>query len=151
MKMDLKGSEEIAVSRRALWQGLNDPDVLARCIPGCTLMVETAPDAYDVKLQLKVAAVGGSFEGKVRLFDKAPPEACRITVSGEGTLGTGTGTASFTIVETGAGASRLDYEGEGEIGGLVVGVGQRVLGSVAKQLTKRFFTALRAHFADGAP
>lgn len=144
MKIELKGSEAFAVSRRALWNGLNDPAVLTKCIPGCTGMVESGPDAYDVTLQLKVSAVGGSFGGKVRLFDKAPPETCRITVSGEGTLGTGTGTAAFSIAETADGVS-LDYEGEGEIGGLVVGVGQRVLGAVAKQLTRRFFTALRAH------
>ncbi|MBM9593185.1 SRPBCC family protein [Roseitranquillus sediminis] len=148
MKMELKGSEEIAASREALWEGLNDPAVLTKCIPGCKEMVETGPDAYEVKLQLKVAAVGGSFDGKVRLHDKEEPVHCRITISGGGSLGTGNGTAEFRIEETGPGTSRLDYEGTGEIGGLVAGVGQRVLGSVAKHLTKQFFTALRKHFAE---
>lgn len=148
MKMELKGSEEIEASARALWDGLNDPAVLTKCIPGCKEMVETGPDSYDVKMQLRVAAVGGSFDGKVKLFDKDEPVRCHISVSGGGTLGTGTGTAEFTIVETGVGTSRLDYQGTGEIGGLVAGVGQRVLGSVAKHLTKQFFTALRKHFAE---
>jgi len=148
MKMELNGSEEIAASKEQLWEGLNDPDVLTKCIPGCTAMVETAPDSYDVTMQLKVAAVGGSFDGKVALSDKVEPERCRIAVSGAGSLGTGSGTAEFTITEIDAGRSRLDYAGTGEIGGLVAGVGQRILGSVAKHLTKQFFTALRKHFAD---
>ena len=148
MKMELKGTEEIAASRERLWEGLNDPDVLTKCIPGCKEMVETAPDAYDVTMQLKVAAVGGDFDGKVALSDKVPPETCQITVSGAGSLGTGTGTAQFTITETGENTSTLDYAGTGEIGGLVAGVGQRVLGSVAKHLTKQFFTALRKHFSE---
>ncbi|MCU4652027.1 carbon monoxide dehydrogenase subunit G [Roseibacterium sp. SDUM158016] len=148
MHMDISGSEEIEASRQRLWEGLNDPDVLTKCIPGCRKMTETAPDAYDVELELKVAAVGGSFNGTVALTHKRPPEYCRITVSGEGSLGTGTGTAEFTIVETGPETCRLDYSGEGEIGGLVAGVGQRILKSVAKHLTKQFFKDLRKHFDE---
>lgn len=148
MHMDLSGSEEIEASLEMLWQGLNDPDVLTKCIPGCKKMTETGPDQYDVEMQLKVAAVGGSFNGAISLTDKTPPEHCRITVSGEGSLGTGTGTAQFTIVETGPNTCRLDYSGEGEIGGLVAGVGQRILKSVSKHLTKQFFKDLRKHFAQ---
>ena len=48
---------------------------------------EIAPDAYKVEMQLRVAAVGGSFEGEIALSDKAPPRACSIKVSGAGTLG----------------------------------------------------------------
>lgn len=148
MKMELEGSEEIAASVQELWDGLNDPDVLTKCIPGCREMRETAPDTYDVTMQLKVAAVGGSFEGKVALSDKQEPASCRIAVSGAGSLGTGSGTAQFTITEIDAQTARLDYSGSGEIGGLVAGVGQRILGSVSKHLTKQFFTALRKHFAE---
>lgn len=148
MKMELNGSEEIEAGVADLWEALNDPVVLTKCVPGCKEMVETAPDSYDVTMQLKVAAVGGSFDGKIALTDKVEPSHCRITVSGEGSLGTGNGTAEFTITGIDANTSRLDYTGSGEIGGLVAGVGQRILGSVAKHLTKQFFTALRKHFAE---
>ena len=148
MHVDLAGSEEIEATQQELWVGLNDPDVLTKCIPGCQSMTETGPDQYHVEMQLKVAAVGGSFDGTIGLSEKTPPEHCRITVSGEGTLGTGSGTAQFTIVETGPETCRLDYSGEGEIGGLVAGVGQRILGSVSKHLTKQFFKDLRKHFAE---
>ncbi|GGE31025.1 carbon monoxide dehydrogenase [Agaricicola taiwanensis] len=148
MKMELSGSEEVEAGREALWTALNDPDVLARCIPGCKEMMETAQDSYDVKLGLKVAAVSGSFDGKVALTEKVPPETCWLSVSGGGTLGTGNGSARFTITEISADRSRLDYSGEGEIGGLVAGVGQRVLKSVSKHLTNQFFVSLRNHFSQ---
>lgn len=147
MKMELKGSEEIAASRQALWDGLNDPQVLTKCIPGCRSMRETGPDAYDVEMQLKVAAVGGSFSGAVSLHDKKEPESCRIELTGGGTLGTGRGSAEFTITGAGPDSALLEYSCSGEIGGLVAGVGQRVLGSVAKHLARQFFTALRKHYA----
>jgi carbon monoxide dehydrogenase subunit G len=143
MKLDIGGVETIRAPVEALWKALNDPAVLTRCIPGCKAMTEIAPDAYKVEMQLRVAAVGGSFEGEISLSDKAAPKACSIKVSGAGTLGHGNGGARFEIAPEGADASRLTFQGNGEIGGLVAGVGQRILSSVSKHLVGRFFVALR--------
>ncbi len=146
MKLDIGGVETIQVPAEALWKALNDPAVLTRCIPGCKTMVETEPDTYKVEMQLRVAAVGGSFEGEIALSDKAPPKACSIKVSGAGTLGHGNGSARFEIEPDGPDASHLTFNGVGEIGGLVAGVGQRILSSVSKHLVGRFFTSLRKEF-----
>jgi carbon monoxide dehydrogenase subunit G len=146
VKLDIGGNETIQAPVDALWKALNDPAVLTRCIPGCKAMVEIAPDAYKVEMQLRVAAVGGTFEGEIALSDKEPPKACHIKVSGAGTLGHGNGGARFEIAPEGVGASKLTYQGVGEIGGLVAGVGQRILSSVSKHLVGRFFTALRKEF-----
>jgi carbon monoxide dehydrogenase subunit G len=143
MKLDIGGVEKIQVPAERLWKALNDSIVLTRCIPGCKTMTEIAPDAYKVEMQLRVAAVGGSFEGEIALSDKVPPTACSIKVSGAGTLGHGHGNARFEIAPEGPDASRLSFQGVGEIGGLVAGVGQRILSSVSKHLVGRFFTALR--------
>jgi carbon monoxide dehydrogenase subunit G len=153
MKLDIGGSEVIQAPVEALWAALNDPVVLTRCVPGCKSMTETAPDAYKVDMQLRVAAVGGSFEGEIALSDKEPPKSCSIKVSGAGTLGHGNGSARFELTPEGANATKLTYQGVGEIGGLVAGVGQRILGSVSKHLIGKFFTALRKEFeapAQGA-
>jgi carbon monoxide dehydrogenase subunit G len=153
MKLDIGGSEIIQAPIEVLWVALNDPAVLTRCVPGCKSMTETAPDAYKVDMQLRVAAVGGSFEGEIALSDKEAPKSCSIKVSGAGTLGHGNGSARFELTEEGPNATKLTYQGVGEIGGLVAGVGQRILGSVSKHLIGKFFTALRKEFeapAQGA-
>jgi carbon monoxide dehydrogenase subunit G len=146
MKLDIGGTETIAAPVEALWVALNDPRVLTRCVPGCKAMTETAPDAYKLDMQLRVAAISGSFEGEIALLDKVAPKACSIRVSGAGTLGHGSGTARFEIASDGENVSRLTYQGSGEIGGLVAGVGQRMLSSVSKHLIGRFFTTLRKEF-----
>ena len=146
MKLDIGGNEVIPGSVEALWAALNDPKVLTRCIPGCKSMVEIGPDTYKVDMQLRVAAVGGSFEGEISLADKQPPRTCSIKVSGAGTLGHGNGSAHFEIEPDGENGCRLVYKGGGEIGGLVAGVGQRILSSVSKHLIGRFFAALRKEF-----
>src|SRR6187431_1344307 len=114
MKLDIGGEETVQASVEQLWSALNDPLVLTRCIPGCKAMIETSPDNYKVEMQLRVAAVGGSFEGEISLFDKVPPKTCSIKVSGAGTLGHGNGSARFEIASEGPDASRLSFHGNGE-------------------------------------
>ena len=143
MKLDLAGKEVIDAPIEQVWTSLNDPEFLTRCIPGCRSMQEVAPDSYVVRLDLKVASVGGSFEGKVALSDKVVPEQCRIVISGSGTLGHGSGEARFTLAPADNG-TLLVYDGAGEIGGLVAGVGQRVLRGVSKHLVGKFFKSVRS-------
>src|SRR5258708_23729887 len=123
MKLDIGGVEKIQAPVEALWRALNDPIVLTRCIPGCKTMTEIAPDAYKVEMQLRVAAVGGSFEGEIALSGKAPPKACSINVSGAGTLGHGNRSARFGIAPDGDQGAHLTFQGAGEIGGEGVGPG----------------------------
>lgn len=146
MKLDIGGTETISAPIETLWKALNDPQVLTRCVPGCKSMTETSPDTYKLEMQLRVAAVSGSFEGEIALYDKDAPKTCCIKVSGAGTLGHGNGIARFEITPSGAQVSCLTYQGVGEIGGLVAGVGQRILSSVSKHLIGRFFVALRKEF-----
>jgi uncharacterized protein len=150
VKLDIGGKELIAAPLERVWGSLNDPAFLARSIPGCRSMTEIAPDRYAVRLDLKVASVGGSFEGSIVLSDKTPPLRCAISISGSGTLGHGSGEARFTL-SSAEGGTLLAYEGDGEIGGLVAGVGQRVLRGVAKHLIGKFFTAVRGELSDAGP
>ena len=146
MKLDIGGEEKFDTSIDALWAALNDPAVLQKCIPGCKEMTPTGEDQFKLLLNLKVASVGGSFEGAIALSEKQPPAQCRITVSGEGSLGHGNGGATFSLASDG-GQTVMRYAGEGEIGGLVAGVGQRILKGVAKHLVGQFFKGLRAELA----
>ena len=150
MKLDIGGKEVIAAPLERVWISVNDPAFLSRCIPGCREMRELSPDKYAVQMDLKVASVGGSFAGEIALSDKAAPQACRIAISGSGTLGHGTGEARFTL-EPAQNGTLLVYEGAGEIGGLVAGVGQRVLRGVSKHLIGKFFKSVRSELETAAP
>ena len=151
MKLKLSGSETIDVSSKFLWNAIIDPKILKECIPGCHEMNEVANGEYKILLNLKVGAVGGSFDGKVKLSDQNPPISCKLHLSGGGTLGTGIGFANIIIDEKVKGTSLMSYEGEGEVGGLVAGVGQRVLLGVAKHLVKKFFSSFKTNLLKNIP
>jgi carbon monoxide dehydrogenase subunit G len=149
VKLEIGGEERFEASIERIWTMVNDPAVLQRCIPGCKSMTETAPDQYKIELNLKVASVGGTMEGAIGLSEKTPPSRCRIQVEGAGTLGTGKGDAIFELREDG-GQVVMKYEGTGDVGGLVAGVGQRILKGVAKHLIGKFFTAFRGEIQKAA-
>ena len=150
MKLEIGGEENFEVPIETLWSALNDPAVLKKCIPGCKDMIPEGGDRFKLILNLKVASVGGSFEGEISLADKQPPAQCKVAVSGSGTLGQGSGSATFSLEQQPA-ATLMRYCGEGEIGGLVAGVGQRILKGVAKHLIKQFFTSLRREVTAAPP
>ena len=147
MKLEIGGEETFAVPVERLWTALNDPAVLEKCIPGCNSMVPDGEDRFRILLNLKVASVGGTLEGDIRLSDKIVPTQCRLTVAGSGTLGHGEGHATFSLAAGTAEGAIMRYAGEGEIGGLVAGVGQRILRGVAKHLIGQFFAAFRRAIA----
>ena len=146
--MDLKmtGSEIIDTNSLNLWEALLDANVLKDCIPGCEDMIEVNESEYNLKLNLKVGAVGGSFEGLIKLTELNKPKSCKLNLSGGGSLGNGKGIARITIEEKSPNSCILIYEAEGNVGGLVAGVGQRVTLGVAKHLAKKFFSSLKKPF-----
>ena len=73
--MKLEGSYEIPVPRERVWAGFLDPETLRQAIPGCEKLEAMGNDEYKATLKIGVAAIKGTFEGRVRLFDQHPPES----------------------------------------------------------------------------
>lgn len=142
MALELAGERKIALAREALWMLLNDPNVLVKAIPGCNTVEPAGEDCYRMGLKLQVGSVGGSYLGTVSIREKEEPASYVLKIEGEGSLGFMKGTARFDIVATDANESLLKYAGSAEVGGVVAGVGQRVLSGVAKFLATQFFKNL---------
>ena len=82
--MKLEGSYDVKAPRPKVWNAFLDPDTLRQAIPGCEKLDLIGPDEYKATLKIGVAAVKGTFEGKVRLLDKTPPESYRLSAEGSG-------------------------------------------------------------------
>jgi carbon monoxide dehydrogenase subunit G len=147
--LELKGEQRLPVSQRELWRLLNDPEVLAKTIPGCNAVRRIAEDKYEMGLKLQVANVSGEYLGGVSIHEKREPEHYVLAVEGQGSIGFMKGSAAFDLEPQGDQATLLRYAGSAEVGGVAAGVGQRVLSGVAKYLVGRFFKALEKHILDG--
>jgi carbon monoxide dehydrogenase subunit G len=139
--MKLEGSHDIPAPRERVWSAFLDPEVLKQAIPGCEKLEAVGDGEYKATMKIGVAAVKGTFEGKVRLFDLKPPESYRMAVEGSGGPGFIRGETQITLSDA-EGGTRVSYTADVQVGGLIAGVGQRMLGGVSKMMADQFFNRM---------
>jgi carbon monoxide dehydrogenase subunit G len=142
--MKLAGEAVLHAPVDRVWAALRDPAVLVATIPGCERLVATGPDSYDMTVTAGVASIKGSYAGTVSLTELAEPNTFRMSASGAGGPGTVSADVTVTLTEAGdAGqGTRLCYDADAVIGGVIGGVGQRMLIGVAKKLAGEFFAGV---------
>jgi carbon monoxide dehydrogenase subunit G len=120
---------------------LQDPQVLAKSMPGCDELMLIGPDEYQMKMKMSISSVQGLFAGKVRIEDPYPPHSFKLVVEGTGKVGfmKGTGVLSLTPHD---GFTEVGYHGDVQVGGMIAGVGQRLVETTAKFVIRKFFEKL---------
>jgi carbon monoxide dehydrogenase subunit G len=139
--MKLEGTYEVPSPRAKVWDAFQDPEQLKQAIPGCEKLEALGPDEYKAIMKVGVGGVKGTFEGKVRLSDKNPPDSYKMAVEGSGGPGFIRGDTIITLTDNGTG-TRVSYTADVQVGGLIASVGQRMLGGVAKMMADKFFNRM---------
>jgi hypothetical protein len=136
--MKVEGSRDIAAPRERVWTALLDRGFLIQAIPGCEELQEVSEGEFKAKMKVGVAAVKGTFEGRVRLSDLDPPRRYRMAVEGAGGPGFVRGQATISLADV-EGGTRVTYDADVQVGGLIASVGQRLLGGVSRMMLDQFF------------
>ncbi len=142
--MKISGSHTLSVPQEKAYQMMQDPQVLARAMPGCEALEKTGENEYRMKMKMVLASLSGAFDGKVRIADQTPPSSFRLIVEGSGRPGFIKGDGLLKLASTGDGITEVNYEGDVQVGGTIAAVGQRLLDGTAKILIKKFFDNLAA-------
>lgn len=133
------GEQRIEAARQVVWDALNDPAVLARCIDGCEAMTRVADDAFRARVKARIGPLSATFDADIKLAYLDPPNGYRLEASAKGgPAGFGKGTASVALAPDGAG-TLLRYEAEGSVGGKLAQVGQRLVDAAARKMADDFF------------
>ncbi|HKC09851.1 MAG TPA: carbon monoxide dehydrogenase subunit G [Methylomirabilota bacterium] len=139
--MKIEGSADIPAPREKVWAAFLDPDILAQALPGCEKLEAIGPNEYKATMKVGVAAIKGTFEGKVKLSDLEPPNRYRMAVEGSGGPGFVRGDAGMQMSDV-DGGTKVSYDADVQVGGLIASVGQRMLGGVTKMMLDQFFTRM---------
>ena len=145
--MKVAGEAVLHAPVEEVWTALNDANVLVRTIPGCERLEETGADAYRMTVTAGVASIKGSYDGEVRITDQQQPASFMLRASGSGAPGTVSADVLVTLDDAGDGSTRLRYDADAVVGGMIGGVGQRVLSGVAKKTAGEFFRNVDAVLA----
>ena len=96
--MDISGEYQIPAPRSAVWEALNDPAVLQRCIPGCEAIEQSSATEMQAKVTAAIGPVKARFNTSISLQKLNPPAS--YTLAGEakaGAAGFGRGSADVEL------------------------------------------------------
>ena len=147
--MRIAGTATLHAPVEAVYAALQDPRVLVRTIPGCERLEQVGDDAYSMTVTAGVASVRGTYAGDVRLTDHNAPNGFVLKASGSGTPGTISADVTVELTSGDNRTTHLTYAADAIVGGMIGGVGQRLLTSVAKRTAGEFFTAVDQVLNDG--
>ena len=82
--MEMTGEHEIPANISEVWKALNNPDILKKCIPGCTELEAIDSQHLKATIALKIGPVSAKFKGEVELSDIIEPQSYRIYGEGKG-------------------------------------------------------------------
>ena len=140
--MRIAGNATLHAPVETVYAALRDPRVLVRTIPGCERLEQVGEDAYQMTVTAGVASVRGTYAGDVRLTDQRAPHGFVLRASGSGAPGTVSADVTVELSPGENGTTELTYDADAVVGGMIGGVGQRLLTGVAKRTAGDFFTAV---------
>ncbi|HET7690741.1 MAG TPA: carbon monoxide dehydrogenase subunit G [Nocardioidaceae bacterium] len=136
--MRISGEATINAPVEEVWNALLDPSVLVRTIPGCERLETTGENAYAMTVTAGVAAIKGTYAGTCELRDLHLHESLVLKAQGAGAPGTIGADVQVRFAGDG-GTTTLTYDADAIVGGMIGGVGQRMLTSVSKRMAGEFF------------
>lgn len=146
----MKGEYRIASDRQAVWEALNDPEMLKKCIPGCESLEKQGDDSYRGKVSAAIGPVRARFDTTIRLENLNPPESYTLTgESKAGAAGFGRGSADVRLEED-DGGTLLSYSADFKVGGKLAQVGSRLVAGATRKTADEFFGCLSSTLDSGA-
>jgi hypothetical protein len=141
--MIIEGEFTFQGPRETVWELLQDPAVLVKALPGARELTRAAEDHFEGVMNVGVGPVtAGEFAVTVTLSDKNRPAGFSMRVEGKGAVGFARGNARVELVEPDGGGTVMRYRADLQIGGKIAGVGQRVIDSAARVMTRQGLEAL---------
>jgi len=128
--------------REEVWELVRDPEVLITALPGAQSLEQVGKNEYEGKMNVRVGPVAGLFFGRVVISNEVPPESYTLTVEGRGAPGFAKGTGDVHLIDQGDGTTLIKYAGEVQIGGRLANVGQRLIDTASKSMTRQGLDAL---------
>jgi len=138
--MEMTDEQLIPAPQQAVWEALNDPQVLKECVPGCEAIDRTGENEYQVLMVARVGPVSAKFKGKLKLSDIKPPDSYALAFEGQGgAAGFAKGGAQVRLSQESPSTTKLSYDVRANVGGKLAQIGSRLVDAAAKKVADDFF------------
>ena len=147
--MKISGNAVVPVPPDRAYKLLQDPVILAKCMPGTDHLAKVGEDEYEMKMKMAIASISGLFAGKVKIADPNAPVSFKLIVEGNGKIGFVKGEGVLNLSPEGDSSTDVKYDGDVQVGGTIAAVGQRLLDATSKLIIKKFFQKFSEAAKDG--
>mgnify|MGYP001125033464 CR=1 FL=1 len=146
--MKIEGEHIFNGTQRQVWDLFRDTEVMAAALPGTKKMELVDENTYEAVMFVRVGPVAGEFSGQLVISNEDYPRQYTMTVEGRGKPGFMKGVGDVTLVDLDGNQTRMEYQGEVQVGGRLAAVGQRLVDTVAKSIISQAFETLDAVLAE---
>jgi len=145
----LSGHYTVSGKPEQLYEKLQDPEILKQCLPGCEELVLRSDQGYDARLRIGLGLIRGTLIGQVELKDRDPPSRYTMEFKGQGRVGSVRGTTRFILEPTGNSSTRIRYESEVQLDGLIGVLGEKLFPGGARTFFDDLFSSLDRALQEG--
>ena len=144
--MKVEGTFAFAGPREVVWELLHDPSVLARILPGTKTLSQAGADRFEGVMKVSLGPLtAAEFSVVVTLTDERPPDHFAMQIDGKGGVGFVKGAAVIDLAgDPSAGGTLMTYSSDVLVGGRIAAVGQRLIESVSRMMTRQALESLNA-------
>ena len=139
--MKIEGTKELAAPRDTVWAVLNDPEQMAKLMPGVEGFDIKDDRHWTAKVKIPLGLGGMRLTVDFEKLEEREPEYASLRAKGNGVGAIMNMTTQFNLAENGA-ATSMTWEADVRIAGPVGSMGQRVLQPIVNQQVKNVLTAL---------
>ena len=140
--MKVAGEKSFAAPRETVWQVLNDPESMAKLMPGVESF-DVADDRHwraNVKIPLGLGGLKMSIN--FEKLEERLHEHAKLHAKGTGVGALLSMTTSFDLADADAGGTAMKWEADVNVAGQVGAMGQRVLQPIVNQQVSQVLAAL---------
>ena len=139
--MKVEGTKELKASRATVWSVLNDPEQMAKLMPGVESFEVTDEKRWTAKVKVPLGLGGLKMTINFEKLEERPLEFSSLNAKGTGVGAMMNMTTSVTLSGEGTQTSMV-WEADVRIAGPVGAMGQRVLQPIVNQQVGNVLNAL---------
>ena len=146
--MNVSGERTFEAPRATVWQVLNDPEAMARTMPGVQSFDVHDDRHWTANVKIPLGLGGLKMTVDMEKIEEREPEFAKLAVKGNGVGAIMNMETSFTLSDADAGRTAMAWSAEVKILGPVGSMGQRVLQPIVNQQVQHVLTALDAQVQE---
>jgi uncharacterized protein len=148
VKLEYNGSEQVPLTKPAVWAFINDPQKVASCLPDVQEVTVHDAKNFDAIVSIGLGPVRGKFKFKITLEPQEDGNRMNVRINGGGFGSVVDLLAGADLKDNGDSTTTLDWSGEATMRGPIATVGGRVLDSQAQKLIAGTFANVKTRMAE---